>query len=440
MKSLIVPGLVAAIIGAALVVALRPTPLPVELGAAATAPIREFVGEEARTRLRREYLVAMPDHGDLQRIALMVGDRVEAGDVVARVDDFALQRELAAIEALIEQAAAQVAGVDVQKPKPEDLAGAAVRVRESEHAAGIARRELEIATARLEQAARERERAQALREQGILSTADHEAAETAHHAASRQQAAAAQAVQLRESETQLARLAERRLGGSIDDNEYLRLAHEAEIRRLESQREVLRHRIERTLARAPAGGVVLEVFEESARTLPAGAPLLRLGDPADLEIECDVLSDEIAAVRPGNPVELIGPSIPLEHARGTVRRVHPAAFTKRSSLGIEQQRVRVIIDFDNRETGLLPGARLDVRIVTAHKDAALVVPDRAVFREGGTHFVFRVEGGRARRAPVRVGLRNDTHAEILEGIAAGDLVVFEPTPALEDGARVEALP
>lgn len=440
MKSYLLPGILAVIFGAALYVALRPAPLLLEIGPAAVGPIREFVGEEARTRLPHEYLIAMPEHGDLLRIPLMVGDRVEAGDVVARLDDFAVQRELAGIEALIAQAAAQVAGVDVQKPKPEDLESTAVRVREAEHATAIARRELEIAAARLEQAARERERARALLEQGILSPADHEAAETLHRTAAQQHAAAVQAVQLRESETQLARLAERRLGGSIDDNEYLRLAHEAEIARLETQREILLHKIERTLLRAPVGGVVLDKYEESARALPAGAPLMRLGDPAHLEIECDVLSDEIGAIRAGNPVELIGAGIPFEHARGAVRQVYPAAFTKRSSLGIEQQRVRVIVEFDNSGIGLVPGARLDLRIVTARKDAALIVPDRAVFREGGQHYVFRVIDGRAERVPVRVGLRNDSDAEILDGLAAGDLVVHEPTTALAEGMRVEALP
>jgi HlyD family secretion protein len=426
----------AVLLGGALVVALRPSPLLLEVGPVGRGAVEAYVAEEGRLRLAQEYVVSMPVPGDLQRIALEVGDAVTAGDVVARLDDFALQRELAGLEALLAQGAAQVEGVGVQKPKPEDLASSAERVRAAAHAAAVARREVEIAGVRLEQAARAQARAEALAAQGIASPAEAEDAAAARRAAAAQQAAAAQALQARESEETLARLAAQRLAGSMDDNEYQRRVHEAEMARVRAERAVVLDRIEKTLLRAPADGVVLEKYETSARPLPAGAPLLRLGDPAGLEIECDVLSDEVVAVRPGNPVEILGGGVPVERARGTVRQVYPAAFTKRSSLGIEQQRVRVIVDFDHAGLGLRPGTRVDLRIVTARRADVLTVPDRAVFREGGEHHVFRVRDGRAERVAVRLGIRNEHTAEVVSGLGEGDTVVYEPTTTLHAGARV----
>jgi HlyD family secretion protein len=430
---------VAAAAALAAYVALRPQPLLLETGPVVRGPAREYVTEEARTRLPQEYLIAMPDAGELRRITLEPGDVVTKDQVIAQLDDFDLQRELAGVDALIAQSAAHASGVDVQKPKPEDIETMGLRVKEAETALEIARKEHGLARVRLQQADREYQRVKSLLAQGVASAAEHDAAESAFRAAGQQEGAAAQAVQVRESEVSLARLAEARLSGSIDDNEYLRKAHEAEIARLQAQREILLNRIERTRIRAPISGVVIEKYEDSPRMLPAGSPLMKLGDPKHLEIECDILSDEIAAVREGNAVELFSPAIPAESARGTVRRIYPAAFTKRSSLGVEQQRVRVLIDFDNGALGLRPGVRLDVRIITAEKADALTVPDRAVFREGSGYYVFRVRQGRAERVQVRLGLRNDATAEILEGLAEGDTIVYEPVTTLAEGARVAAV-
>lgn len=419
-----------------LFIALRPQPELVEMGPVERATVREYVSEEAKTQLAREYLLDMPEPGTIEYIELEVGDFVKEGDVVARMDTFAIEQQLAGLEAMMEQARAQVTGVDVQKPKPEDLSTAAVRVKEAQDALGIAERELEIARSTMSLAETEFNRVQGLVTAGIASPAQKDSAEAQLISARERRGAAEMAVSSARRNVEMARLSEQRLTGSIDDNEYLRRVHEAEIANLETQRGILRDQLEKAQVRAPVSGPVLEKFVDSRRTLPAGAPLLRIGDLSSMEIAVDVLSEEVGQITEGDQVELLGKAIRAENASGVVKRIHPAAFTKVSSLGIEQQRVRVLVDFDNAELRLRPGTRLDVRIITGEQPNVIAVPERATFRREGQHYVFKIEDNRARLLPVSLGLRNDTWAEIRHGLEEGDTIIYEPMASLAEGALV----
>lgn len=430
--------LITAVIVMVLFIALRPRPVLVEMGPVERSTVREYVSEEAKTQLANEYILDMPESGTIERIELEVGDMVNAGDIVARMDTYALEQQLAGVDALIESARAQVTGVDVQKPKAEDLSTAEVRVKESQGALGIAQKELEIARVSATQAETEFGRVQGLVSAGIASPAQLDTAQAALQSARERRSAAEMGVASAQRNVEMARLSQQRLSGSIDDNEYLRQVHEAEIANLETQRGILQSQLEKAQVRSPVSGPVLEKLVDSKRTLPAGSPLLRIGDLSSMEIAVDVLSEEVGAISEGNQVELLGKAVRAENASGAVKRIHPAAFTKLSSLGIEQQRVRVLVDFNNADLKLRPGTRLDVRIITGQHDNVLAVPERATFRREGQAYVFRVESGKAALAPVSLGLRNDTWAEITQGLNEGDTIVYEPMASLEDGALVAA--
>lgn len=416
--------------------ALRPQPVIVEIGPVERVDVREYIAEEAKTRLADEYIIDMPDAGLLKRIELEVGDEVEAGQVVASMDTFPIEQQLAGIEARIAEAEAYMRGVDTQKPKEEDLDTAAVRVKEAEDAIQIAQRELEIARIAAEDAEKERKRVQDLVAGGVASPRDLEVAERASKSANEQRRAAELSLETARKGREIAALGESRVTGSVDDNEYLREAYRAQAESLRAEAQIARDRLERAVMRAPVSGPVLDKFVKDSATLVPGAPLLRIGDMASAEIECDVLSEEAGRIQPGNSVALLGKAITGENAAGAVKQIYPAAFTKISSLGIEQQRVRVLIDYDREELNLRPGTRLDVQIVTGESDNALAVPERATFRREGQSYVFKVVGGRAVLTPVRIGLKNDTWAEVLEGLNEGDTVVFEPENDLEDGSLV----
>jgi HlyD family secretion protein len=198
---------------------------------------------------------------------------------------------------------------------------------------------------------------------------------------------------------------------------------------------------------SPVDGVVLERVDSNERQFTAGTVLLRIGRWEDLEIEADVLSQEVVRVKPGMPVEVSGPAIGTPSAAARVALIYPAGFTKISSLGVEQQRVKVIMHFTDdelqrlrSERGLGVDYRVRVRLFTAESSGALTIPRSALFRgaDGAWH-VFAVRGGRAELQVVKVGLSNDENAEITEGLAENEDVVLAPETNLSDGQAVKIL-
>ena len=191
--------------------------------------------------------------------------------------------------------------------------------------------------------------------------------------------------------------------------------------------------------RSPVSGQVLRVMQESETVLGAGAPIISIGDPAnDLEILTELLSTDAVQVRPGARVmiEDWGGEGDLE---GVVDRVEPYGFTKISALGVEEQRVNVIIDFTGpkeKRTGLGHGFRVDVRIVVWEDDQALVAPSSTLFRDDGDWAVFVVEKGRARKRKVKIGRNNGLQAQITDGLVEGETVVEYPGERLSDDGLV----
>jgi HlyD family secretion protein len=185
-------------------------------------------------------------------------------------------------------------------------------------------------------------------------------------------------------------------------------------------------------------GSVLRVLQESEAVVASGTPLAEIGDPARLEIVVDLLSTEAVRVQPGQRalIEAWGGGPPLA---GEVRRVEPFGFTKVSALGIEEQRVNVVIDFTDppeRWRRLGHGYRVEPRIILASADQALKVPRAGLFRDGQDWAVFVRDGSRARLRHVELGLENGLEAEIRKGLAAGDQVVLQPGDRVSDGQRV----
>jgi HlyD family secretion protein len=201
---------------------------------------------------------------------------------------------------------------------------------------------------------------------------------------------------------------------------------------------------------SPVGGVILRREAFSEQFLPSGTALLEIGNLDDLEIEAEILSQEAGPIRIGNDVEIYGPTLGRdvgEGLRGTVHRIHPDAFTKISSLGVEQQRVRVDIRLDEqgmklcRSLGIGIGYRVRVRIVTESRDQVLSVPRSSVFRnDQGSWSLFVVREGRLVEQAVDVGILNDDWVEIATGVEESEAVVLAPDSNLRSGDRVRSIP
>ena len=171
--------------------------------------------------------------------------------------------------------------------------------------------------------------------------------------------------------------------------------------------------------------------------VPVGEPLIEIGEPARIEIVADFLSTDAVRIQPGAPVLVEGWG-GSDVLKGRVRRVEPAGFMKVSALGVEEQRVNVLIDFDDPSAAgrLGDGYRVEVRVIVWREEDVVKVPVGGLFRRGNDWAAFVIEGERVRLQPVGLGQRNDVEAQILEGLTPGQIVVLHPPDTLADGARV----
>jgi HlyD family secretion protein len=206
--------------------------------------------------------------------------------------------------------------------------------------------------------------------------------------------------------------------------------------------------LERTTVKSPVAGTLLKRHVWNEKVITPGTALLDIGNLSELEITAEVLTEEAIRIQPGDRVEIFGESFGDRHMRGSVRRIEPEAFTKLSSLGVEQQRVNVNIAFDPTEFAQLKEAgytvglryRVRVRIVTDEVNDAVLIPRTALFRgSAGGWQAYRIAGGRAELVDLKIGLSNNYVAEVLDGLLPGDRVVDAPESAVEDGARVASV-
>ncbi len=373
-----------------LIVALRPTATEIDTGTVTRGPMTVTIDEEGETRIRRRFVVSAPVTGRIERIDLEPGDAVVGGrTVVAR-----LRAEAPALLDARSRAEAQAAR------------SAASSAR------GQAQAEQQRVTAALDLARRELARERELDRSGLTSR---------------------QAVEVRESNVRTAEEAVRAAEFAVATAtaELERLDARLQPDRLESSGRLL-------TVTSPVTGVVLRRLRESASVVPAGEPLVEIGDPRDLEIVADLLSTDAVQVRTGEMVRLEqwGGQAPLQ---ARVRRVEPSGFRKFSALGVEEQRVNVVMDFDDptmASSHLGDGYRTEVRIETWSGADVVQVPTSALFRDGVDWAVFVVAGDRVRLTRVAIDHRTSRTAEVKDGVVPGDVVVVHPPDTLADGVRV----
>jgi HlyD family secretion protein len=376
----------AAIVAAA-VWALRPAPIAVETAVASRGALTATVIAEGRTRVKNLYVVAAPVDGDLERIAAQPGDAIAPGAVVARLWPLTARPLDARTRAEAESA---VAAARSAVSQAEALA--------REAASALTHAESQSATTRT------------LAKQGV--TAPNEAEHAEH-------------------QTQIQR-------GAVDAADAALVRARADLRRAEATaaNDLVRGGRTTTPVAAPVYGRILRVLHESAGPVVAGTPLLEIGNVDELEVTADLLTADAVQVKPGAPAEIGNWGGP-EPVRATVRRVDPAAFTKVSALGLEEQRVRTVLDVvEPQPVGPGHDFRVTVAIAVWTGNNVLRAPSTALFRRGNEWAVFVVRDGRAHITPVVTGRADGTHTVIERGLAAGDVVAVQPSDLLVDGARV----
>jgi HlyD family secretion protein len=406
-KNWIVGALSVALLVALLVWAFAPRPVQVELATATVGRFEAAITEDGKTRVRDRYVISAPLAGRLARITLREGDVVTEGMTVATLTP--VLSPMLDARTVREQSA---------------------RVETADAMVTRAASRIERARVALEQARSEQSRSEQLARDGFVAAAKLDSDRLATEAAQKDLESATQEQHVATHELEQARAA------------------------LTAVRQpVAASGAAAFKVRAPVAGRVLRVVQPSEAMVTLGAPLLEIGDVRRIEIVAELLTNDALQARPGTPVQIErwGGPVVLE---GRVRLVEPSGFTKISALGVEEQRVNVLIDIISSPElweSLGDGFRVGVRVIALAQDDVLRVPVSAVFpqtdaskagiakgkpAENMAAFVFA--DGRARLTPVEVGARNGEEAWIMAGLKAGDQVIIYPGNAVRDGARVGA--
>lgn len=379
---------------ASLAFAFWPRSITVEIAVVTEGPMTETVDDDAITRLKDVYIITAPVSGRLLRIDKDAGDDVTAGTVLAVM----------------------------QPAVPQFLDGRTQLEHESAIRAAAASRDeakaqIKSALARLEYARIDFKRAGKLAEKDAVSLDRQDQARQFLYAAEAALASAESVLQQREAEYKLAQAA------------------------MLQPAETALPQEDKVEITAPVNGKVLRVFQESEAVVSAGTALMETGEPGNLEIAADLLSRDAVRIAPGDLVDIDnwgGEGV----LSGIVRLIEPAGKTKVSSLGIEEQRVNVIIDLTDPKhawAALGHGFQVDVRIAVWHDGQVIRVPISAIFRIKRDWAVFRNDDGRARLQVIRLGHMTDQYAEVLEGLSAGDQVIAYPSDRIQDGVLIRAM-
>ncbi len=386
----LLPWLGLVLILAAAAWGLWPKPVVIEIGEVVRGPLTVHVSEEGKTRVRNRYVVSSPVAGVMRRVNLKAGDAVEATKTVLTI--------------------VNPAATPLIDPRSRIQAESAISMRQA--ARKQAEESLNALRASLQLAEAELDRVQRVKAAGTLSETDRDRTEAA---------ARVKAAEVRAAEFSL-----------------LVIDHEIAQARAALERPAAGGAANAIEITSPVSGRVLNVMRESETPVTPGTPILEVGDPADIEIEAEILSKDAVTIKPGDPVtvEQWGGEEPL---LGRVRRVEPAAFTKISALGVEEQRVIVLSDLVNppdHAKSLGDRYRVEVRVAVWHSDDVPTVPAGALFRKGSDWKSYLYQNGAARLVTVQVGHSDGRHSEILSGLKPGDKVLVHPPDVVEDGTSV----
>ena len=369
---------------------LKPKPIPVETAEVTRGALTVHVVEEGKTRIRNRYIVAAPVAGNMRRVTLKAGDEVKAGETLLTVIEPGLAPLLDARTQA--QAEARIQGAEAARSRAEEM--------------------LEMARTTAQYAQANWNRVKKNIGEGSISVTDRDNIELEAKMREREVRAGEFALkvadyELAQSQAALLSLTSAGSGAVVE-------------------------------LKAPVSGRVLKVQQESAMMVTPGTPILEIGDPADLEIEAEILSRDAVGMKPGAEVlvDQWGGDVPL---KARVRRVEPAAFTKVSALGVEEQRVIVLSDLDPLppEAKVLGDRyRVEVRVAVWHDGDVMLAPGGSLFREGAEWKTFVLKESKAEKVTVQIGHTDGKMAEVLSGLEPGMSLLMHPPDSVVDGSEV----
>ncbi len=400
--------------------------------------IRAYVEEQAVTELPHDSLIAMPIAGWLQRIDLREGDAVKKDDVIVRLETEDLTDR-------VRQAEQRIAVLETKLKENADhrlenhaLIEMTATVKAIDETVQAAERRLEAAKAVRDFAQSELERLRGLAESNAATDRELREANMQWQSASGDYHGDALELAALKTLAAVSYIGPKFVTDYIDRKSFEAKTLSQQLEEARAELGIRNRNLSRAAIRSPIDGVVLQRHQTRRQYLQAGTPLLTLGRLEDIEVTADILTQRAPRISPGDAVEVFGESIIDGPILGKVLRVYPAGFKKISSLGVEQQRVKVTIKLDEIPPRLGVAFRVQVRIFYAQVDDAMILPRTALFRgKQGEWQVMAVASGVTELRTVRVGLLNDDEAQVVEGLSKSDLVVARPSREIVAGMRVK---
>ncbi|MCA9014951.1 MAG: efflux RND transporter periplasmic adaptor subunit [Planctomycetaceae bacterium] len=432
--------------GLAAVYLMSGKPLPVDVTVAETGEVKAFVEERAKTTLPRIYRIAMPLNGRILPITVKEDQKVTKGQIVAQMDTSDLDAEVAKAKYRVEQFSKKIIEQADNRLEDNSLMQFDEFLKSMDLTVEAASKQQEASKAKWEYARSEFDRKYQLSKRNAISESELSEADLFKKQSEidyQKDILTWRSLQAVQSAMQIGKI-------SILKYKEKKILSEAvlqeEQKEAMSQFDQLQRDRDRATMRSPIDGTILTRNYENERTLPAGEILLEIGQLDDLEVEADVLSQYVGNIQIGSPVDIEGPAIGNQIVKGKVKRIYPKGFTKISSLGVEQQRVKVIIGFENniwkelqqQKRNLGTDFRVRVKIYTDIKENVVKVPRSTLFRNGsGQWQAFLVKNNKTVLVDVEPGVMNDFEAEIQTGIQAGDRLIIAPSMNLTPGQSVQ---
>lgn len=405
---MIVILVIVVVLAGAIFVTNRNDAVAVMVAAVEKGNIAEYVEELGVTVSENKANVFSTTAGRVTEVLVEVGEYVEKGEVLARIDGEQLTRQVMELEAqksvIMAQYQEAIKPIDNREIEKLEL-------------------QLSIQERRLQDAKRKRDNSKLLYEEGAISKEELQEAETM-------------------LETETAQL------GSIKlDLELLKkpvsanivAQYESQLRKLDIQMEELKSRGQNFVITSPLNGTVMTRSVEVGSYLQSGVHVMEIGDKEELFIESDVLVSEIAKIKEGAVVEISHKDLGIEGVRGSLRKIHPKAVSKISDLGIEQKRIKVEIDIDEIVKGLRPGYDMDIKIIVNSREGVLIIPENAAFQHGGKDYVFVNENNTAVLREIKKGIESSKQIEVIKGLKQGEEVILSPDEEIGEGVKIKKL-
>ncbi|MHC4442943.1 MAG: efflux RND transporter periplasmic adaptor subunit [Planctomycetota bacterium] len=400
--------------------------------------LRAYVEEQAVTELAYDYLISMPISGWLQRIELREGDIVQKGQVLARLETDDLSDR-------VKQAKQRIAVLETDIKETQDhrlennmLVETEAVVKAIDETVKAAEAQLEGSQALYDFAKTEVQRIKKLANLDAAAERELNAAKTelrktgADHRSDVLELAALKTL------AAVSYIGPKFINDYIDRKSFTLESYQRQLDEARAELEIQKRNLDRTQIKSPVAGVVLNRHQTRRQYLQAGTPLLTIGKMEDMEVVAEVLTERATRIQQNSAVEVFGKAIPDGPIQGKVLRVYPAGFKKISSLGVEQQRVKVAIKLDQTPQRLGVGFRLNVRIFYDQAKDALVLPRTCLFRNPeGNWQTMVVRQGKTELQPVELGLTTEEKAQITSGLNKNDQVVARPSSEITEGMKVK---